>query len=275
MVCRQLDPLNYYSHKSILDSSVVNPQILETIRPAKMFIIIQIAVWFILAVLAFLFAIWFAELVYSIWVMRESLLIAEREINALNVRLFKKEQEAKRHIHDAADVKVRLDEFEKRLSIIAKTNHSKLEKIERNCNSLASKFELFSQSTRKSIADLSKPSKAASSAPDSNKIAELESVTNSICGGLHSMRDQIAQMKKTVATKTDVVMLMMRLDEVHKTLKENAEEHHYLTDNTYCIFRNLLQTIYSDEVNANDYFGHMAELNRRFYNANTTEDLSH
>ena len=89
------------------------------------------------------------------------------------------------------------------------------------------------------------------------------------------MRDQIAQMTKNAATKTDVVMLMRRLDEVHKTLKEYAEEHHYLTDNTYCIFRNLLQTIYSDEVNANDYLGHMFELNRRFYNANTAEDLSH
>ena len=239
-----------------------------------MFIIIQIGVGFILAVLAFLSAIWFAELVYSIWFMRESLLIAEREINALNVRLFKKEQEAKQCIHDAADVKVRLEEFEKRLSIIAKTNHSKLEKIESNCNALASKFEMFSQSTRKSIADLSKPSKPESSPADSNKLAELESVTNSICGGLHSTRDQIAQMKKNVATKTDILILMESLDEVHKTLKEDAEERHYLTDNTYCIFRNLLQTIYRDEVNANDYLGHMAELNRRFYNARTVEDLS-
>jgi chromosome segregation ATPase len=240
-----------------------------------MFIIIQIGIGFILTVVLFLSAIWFSELVYSIWFMRESLQIAEREINALNVRLFKKEQDAKQCIHDAADVKVRLEEFEKRLNIIAKTNHSKLEKIERNCNSLASKFELFSQSTRKSIADLSKPGKAASSTPDSNKIAELESTINSICGGLHSMRDQIAQMKKNVATKTDVVMLMRRLDEVHKTLKETTEEHHYLTDNTYCIFRNLLRTMYLDQTDANDYSNHMFELNRRFYNANTVEDLSH
>lgn len=240
-----------------------------------MFIIIQIAVWFILAVLAFLFAIWFAELVYSIWFMRESLLIAEREINALNVRLFNKDRETKQQIHDAADVKVRLEEFEKRLSIIAKTNHSKLEKIERSCNALASKFELFSQSTRKSIADLSKPSKAESSASDFNKLGELESVTNSICGGLHSMRDQIAQLKKNVATKTDILILMESLDEFHKTLKEDAEERHYLTDNTYCIFRNLLHTMYLDQTDANDYLGHMAELNRRFYNANTVEDLSH
>lgn len=267
-----------------------------------MFIIIQNAVWFIIAVVLFLSAIWFAELVYSIWFMRDSLLIAEREINALNVRLFKKEQETKQYsseklakevspenhsipmlaphsgivqIHDASDVNVRLEELEKRLSIISKTNHSKLEKIERSCNVLESKFEMFSQSTRKSIADLSKPSKAESFALDSIKIAELESITNAICGGLHSTQDQIEQMKKTVATKIDILILIENLDEFQATLKKVAEERHYLTDNTYCIFRNLLQTIYRDDANVNDYLVHMFELNRRFYNTHNTEDLSH
>lgn len=236
-----------------------------------MFIIVYIAVWFIVAIIACLFAIWFAYLAYSIWFMRESLMIAECEINALNMRLFKKERESKQHIHDAEDFKVRIDEFEKRLNIIAKTNHSKLEKIERNCNALASKFELFSQSTRKSIADLSKPDKAALS-PDSNKIAELESVTNSICSGL---RYQIAQMKKQVVTKTDILILTESNDEFRKLLKTETEKRQYLTDNTYCIFRNLLRTMYVNQVDANDYLVHMAELNRRLYNASSTEDLSY
>jgi hypothetical protein len=235
-----------------------------------MFIIVYIAVWFIVAIIACLFAIWFAYLAYSIWFMRESLMIAECEINALNMRLFKKERESKQRIHDAEDFKVRIDEFEKRLNIIAKTNHSKLEKIERNCNALASKFELFSQSTRKSIADLSKPGKAALS-PDSNKIAELESVTNTICSGL---RYQIAQMKKQVVTKTDILILTENLETFRSLLRTEALERQHLTNNTYCIFQNVLRTMYIDPADALDYSNHMFRLNQRFYGENTDANLA-
>ena len=110
---------------------------------------------FVIISALFIASIWVVEIWYSVQYMRESLKNAERELNALTVRIHKNDIDTSRKLagilspHNfTANMAVRMEEMEKRMTIVSQSNFAKIEKLDGKINSLLTRFELFDQSSR-------------------------------------------------------------------------------------------------------------------------------
>ena len=110
---------------------------------------------FVIISALFIASIWVVEIWYSVQYMRESLNHAEREINALTVRIHKHDIYISRKLagisspHNfSSNMAVRMEEMEKRMTIVSQSNFAKIEKLDGKINSLLTRFELFDQSAR-------------------------------------------------------------------------------------------------------------------------------